>query len=232
MKSHGFEQPELGEIYSRLYAKLQPKHIQQITQMISDNPNGVGEAAIMKLGGQRGLTPDQWDNAYSKMTPYLKDRKWTDYFNNLYNHLRNSQPGKPFIDFPAKTTDGTDVMLSDYVGKGKYILIDFWASWCGPCKEEAEKTLRPLYEKYKDDERFMILGVATWDKHDKTLAALEKLQYPWTQIIDAGETPMKLYGFDGIPQIFFIGPDGIILNRDIRGERIIHTVESVLNKKE
>lgn len=231
LSSHGFKQPELGEIYKHLYDKLYPRRLQLLYNAIEENPNGIGEYAVMTLGNLWVLSPDQWDEAYSKISPYLKERRLTDHFNDMYNNLRNSQPGKPFIDINAKTVDGKDVKLSDYVGKGKYVLIDFWASWCGPCREEAEKTLRPLYEKYKDDDRFMILGVATWDQHDKTIASLEKLNYPWPQIIDAGEVPMKLYGFNGIPMIFLINPDGIILGRELRGESIIEAVDSELKQK-
>lgn len=231
LKNHGFEQPELGEIYKHLYDKLFPHKLQLLYKTIEDSPNGVGEYAVMSLGNLYGVTPEQWDKAYSKMSPYLKELRMADDFNNMYNNLRNSQPGKPFIDINAKTVDGEDVKLSDYVGKGKYVLIDFWASWCGPCREEAEKTLRPLYEKYKDDDRFIILGVATWDQHDKTVVALEKRNYPWPQIIDAGEIPMQLYGFNMIPMIFLIDPCGIILKRELRGEDIIEAVDSELRQK-
>ncbi len=231
LKSHGFEQPELGDIYQRLFMKMRPKIIKLYADRSETEANGVGEAAVMSLGGMYGLAPEEWDSVYSRMPSYLKERKTTTYFNNMFDNKRKSQPGKPFIDLKAKTIAGKEAMLSDYVGTGKYVLVDFWASWCGPCRKEAESTLKPLYEKYKSDDRFLILGVATWDNPDNTLKALEKLQYPWSQLIDAGQEPMRLYGFDGIPMIFLFGPDGIILERDLRGEKLIEAVDSYLSDK-
>ncbi|MCM1451314.1 MAG: AhpC/TSA family protein [Clostridium sp.] len=230
LQAHGFEQPELGDIYKHLYDKLRPQRLKLLYDAIENNSNGIGEYAIMELGGFWGLTPEEWEIAASKISPYLSERRLFGYFNKKYCSLRNSMPGRPFIDFSAKTVHGKDVKLSDYAGKGKYVLIDFWASWCVPCREEAEQTLRPLYEKYKDDGRFMILGVATWDSHDKTISALEKLNYPWPQIIDAGETPMNIYGFNAIPMIILISPDGTILRRDLRGDTLLNAVDSELNQ--
>lgn len=125
--------------------------------------------------------------------------------------------GKMFRDFEA-TYDGKTVRLSDYVGKGKYVLVDFWASWCGPCKREIPNLIK-VYEKYKGD-KFEVLGVATWDKPEDTLKSIEQLGIKYPQMINAQKAGSDAYGISGIPQIILFGPDGTILKRNLRGENI------------
>lgn len=226
----GFSKEETQQIGSSLYEKLRPRLIDLYTEAILENPNGVGESAVMSLGSMGLLTAGEWDALYSCMPEYFKNQNITRRYNKRYTTVRDSQPGRPFIDLKAKTVDGRSASLSDYLGKGKYVLVDFWASWCGPCCEEAEHTLKPLYEKYKDDDRFMILGVASWDEPENTLAALKRYGYEWPQLIDAGVVPGELYGFDGIPYLFLFGPDGTILERDLRGDAIPAKVAEVLGR--
>ena len=121
--------------------------------------------------------------------------------------------GVKFTDFEVKGSK-----FSDYVGKGKYILVDFWASWCGPCKAEVPY-LKNVYEKYAGKD-FDILGVAVWDKDKATEKAIKDLSLPWNQIINAQSIPTDLYGIQGIPHIILISPDGTILKRNLRGADI------------
>ena len=144
------------------------------------------------------------------------------------------QAMKKSLDASSKTAEGqmfTDfevdgVKFSDFIGKGKYMLVDFWASWCGPCRGEMPN-LRSVYEKYHGD-KFDMLSVAVWDKPEDTVEAAKEENIVWNQIINAQRIPTDIYGIQGIPHIILFGPDGTILKRNLRGEAIGKAVEEAL----
>ena len=144
------------------------------------------------------------------------------------------QAMKKSLDASSKTAEGqmfTDfevdgVKFSDFIGKGKYVLVDFWASWCGPCRGEMPN-LRSVYEKYHGD-KFDMLSVAVWDKPEDTVKAAEEEKIVWNQIINAQRIPTDIYGIQGIPHIILFGPDGTILKRNLRGEAIGKAVAEAL----
>ena len=133
--------------------------------------------------------------------------------------------GEMFTDFEAEY-EGKVQRLSDYVGKGKYVLVDFWASWCGPCRGEIP-TIIELYDKYAGD-KFEVLGVATWDQPDDTKQAMEELGIKYPQILNAQKAGSDAYNIEGIPEIILFAPDGTIVKRGLRGQEMVKAVEEAL----
>ena len=131
--------------------------------------------------------------------------------------VAQTSAGKMFVDFDGKNLDGTVAHLSDYVGKGKYVLVDFWASWCGPCRREIPNLVE-LQNAYGGD-KFVVLGVNVWDKESEFRKALESegINYPQLYASDDTEAT-QFYGIKGIPQIILFAPDGTIVARDLRGD--------------
>ena len=130
-----------------------------------------------------------------------------------------------FTDFAGVDSENKPVRLSDYVGKGHYVLVDFWASWCGPCRREITH-LKKVRDTYTS-KGLVILGAVVWDEMADHLQAIKDLQVTWPQILNKNE-PTELYGISGIPQVMLFDPTGKIIQRDLRGEAIDQLLDSIL----
>lgn len=142
--------------------------------------------------------------------------------------LARPKEGDMFKDFAAEY-DGKTTRLSDYVGRGRYVLADFWASWCGPCRQEIPNLIA-LYENYKEKE-FLVLGVAAQDNPEASLKAIDEMQIPYPQILNAQKIATDIYGIDALPETILFSPDGTILARGLRGEEIEKKLSEIFNDK-
>ena len=135
----------------------------------------------------------------------------------------------PYTDITGTDADGKPIALSDFIGKGNYVLMDMWASWCGPCKGEIPNLAR-LHNQYKD-KGLTVIGLFVWDRQENLKKAMESEGITWPQIVDKESKSTQVYGVDGIPHIILFSPDGTILKRNLRGDAMIKTVEEIMNRK-
>jgi peroxiredoxin len=166
-------------------------------------------------------------------------------FKGLSTELRTSEAGSAFamqIEAARATSIGAmapqfsqndvnDKLVSLSSFKGKYVLIDFWASWCGPCRAENPNVVN-AYNQYKD-KNFTVLGISLDNpgKKDAWLAAIEKDQLHWTQLSDLNgwnNAVAKQYGIRSIPQNFLVDPNGKIIGKNLRGEELHQKLKEVI----
>jgi thiol-disulfide isomerase/thioredoxin len=165
-------------------------------------------------------------------------------FNSLSAEVRSSAIGKNYQeklvkwktvdissiapDFTQSDVKGMPVKLSDY--KGKYILIDFWASWCHPCRDENPNLVKQ-YNLYKD-KNFVILSISLDERKSDWLKAIKEDKLPWKQVSDLkrnNEAKVK-YGVQSIPENFLVSPDGKIIGKSLRGEELDKKLLEVFGK--
>ena len=135
--------------------------------------------------------------------------------------------GKPVPDFLLTSIDGKE-KLGPASFKGKYLLIDFWASWCGPCRRENPNVKR-AYNAYKD-KGFEVLGVSTDRTETPWKQAVEKDGISWNQVRDDKGIVSSKFGITSIPTIYLVNPEGIIVGKNVRGASLETALEYFLGK--
>lgn len=173
------------------------------------------------------LPPQELLDSVKQVAGHIRELDRMKEFETCLEALVKTQPGNMFVDIVTKDNAGKESKLSDYVGKGKYVLVDFWASWCAPCRWEIPN-LAKIYNKYAKSGKMIVLGVATWDEEAKTRKAMEELNVVWPQMFNAGDLPMSHYGIRGIPHIILFDPEGKIVKRDLRGESMVKEIEDLM----
>ncbi|OQX80119.1 MAG: hypothetical protein B6D64_03780 [Bacteroidetes bacterium 4484_276] len=155
--------------------------------------------------------------------------KYVGKLNQRVEKLNSVREGKLAPVFIQNDTLGNPVSLEDF--RGKYLLIDFWASWCGPCRAENPNVVE-AYQKF-NDKGFDILGVSLDRNKAKWIAAIADDNLTWTHVSDLkywDNEASKLYGVSSIPANFLLGPDGVIIAKDLRGEALQDKLEGVFSE--
>lgn len=193
---------------------------------IKANPKSwVSLDALGSLGSMESPTYAVYNPLYEAFSPALKNSPQGRRFGERLQVLKTVAVGAEAPAISQKTPAGKVVSLADY--RGKYVLVDFWASWCGPCRAE-NPALTKVYNEYKN-RNFDILGVSFDDEkgRDKWLKAVKEDNLPWTQVSDLRgfeSDAAKRYNVQAIPQNYLVGPDGKILAFNLHGEELKTTL--------
>lgn len=172
---------------------------------------------------------DELESVDTALDASIEGSQYTIWLKDRIAILKRVAVGQAFVDFTQNDSSGMPVTLSE-VAKGKYLLVDFWASWCSPCRAENPNVVA-AYQKFHD-KGFDILGVSFDKNHEKWLEAIAADQLSWNHVSDLqgwGNAAGKLYGIQSIPQNILIDPQGIIIEKNLRGADLQEKLNELFN---
>ena len=202
---------------------IQEKYLARADFVIDNISNLVGKI-ILKTHVIRNVPFPRFNEIYALMNDELKsDNQVIKYISSLDEYekvslLKNQEIGKYYIDFELETPNGELRKLSDYVGKSEYLLIDFWASWCGPCIAEMP-LLKKKYEEY-NEKGLEIISISLDDTKEAWQRGLDKIDAPWIHLCGFSDNKSKLkeaYHIHGVPYAILLNKEGKIIQVDSSG---------------
>ncbi len=167
---------------------------------------------------------------YRGLSAHIKNMPASIKFRRQMENMKNIRVGADMPDFSARDTSGHPITLKQF--RGKYILLDFWAAWCTPCRRLNPELVK-VYHQFKD-KPFIILGVSLNKERRFWVAVIKKDKLPWLQVSDLKQwnsTIAQLYGIQAIPQNFLIGPDGKLVVKNLRGKALEDKLSALLNEQ-
>ncbi|SDD38470.1 Peroxiredoxin [Mucilaginibacter pineti] len=222
---------EFSDDIDKRYEALEKDQKQVNLAFIKANPNSL--MSLFALQNSAGSVPDvaEIEPVFNALSPAVKSSKTgTNYAAEIVK-MKKTALGAIAPDFTQADTAGKAISLHDF--KGKYVLVDFWASWCGPCRAENPNVVK-AFDLYKG-KGFTILGVSLDQPgaKDKWLKAIYADHLSWTQVSDLKgwkNDVAQLYAVQSIPQNFLVAPDGKIVAKNIRGEELTNKLKELLDE--
>jgi peroxiredoxin len=210
------------------FISLQTSNGKQIKRVIRTNPG-----AFVSTFATASLINPEEDFAFADSMTALFEKSmpespYTKALATKLGALRNVTVGNAAPDISLPNPEGKSVSLSSL--RGKYVLIDFWASWCGPCRQENPNVVR-MYQKYKD-KGFEIFGVSLDESRDKWLKAIAMDKLTWPHVSDLkgwSSAAAQLYNVQAIPQTLLLDKEGRIIAKNLRGKALEDKLASLLN---
>jgi peroxiredoxin len=224
------DEKKIAELQATYQNEIKKTH-DKLAEFLKSQPASLG--TINLLQGNI-LDRDQYFDTYLAVSEKLK-KEWPDYavakeFVSSVDRMKSLAIGQPAPEIALPDTTGTVVKLSSM--KGKYVLLDFWAKWCGPCRQENPNVVR-AYHKYKD-KGFTVFGVSLDRSKQDWMNAIKQDGLVWTHVSDLKywqSEAAKTYNITGIPFSLLLDPNGVIIAKNLRGAALDNKLNEIFSKK-